>query len=53
MTKDWTGNTQAVMATLNASSHSLHEREKHDYYATPPKAVKLPLELESFNKNIW
>ena len=29
------------------------EREKHDYYATEPKAVELLLELESFNKNIW
>lgn len=28
------------------------EREEHDYYAIDPKAIKLLLELEPFNKNI-
>ena len=27
--------------------------EPNDYYATPPKAVELLLEQESFSKNIW
>lgn len=49
---DWTWNTQSVMATLNASSHSLWERETHDYYATPPKAVLQLLEREIFSHNI-
>jgi len=44
--KDWTGNTQAVMATLNASNHSEWERETNDYYATPEIAVKKLLEKE-------
>lgn len=51
--QDWRGNTQSVMATLNASNHSKKERQQHDYYATDPKAIKLLLELETFNKNIW
>lgn len=45
--------TQKTMATLNASSHSVNERAELDFYATPPKAVKMLLELEVFNKNIW
>lgn len=49
---DWTGNTQSVMATLNASNHSEGERAENDYYATNPKALKLLLELEEF-RNVW
>lgn len=36
---DWTGNKVSVYANLAASSHSEQEREKDDYYATPPKAL--------------
>jgi hypothetical protein len=36
MSKDWTGNKKTTFATLGASSHSDHERETHDYYATDP-----------------
>ena len=50
--KDWTGNTQSVMATLNASNHSEKERSKNDYYATPPLAVESLLEKEKFI-NVW
>lgn len=50
--KDWKGNTQSVMATLNASNHSDKERVENDYYATPPKAVEKLLEKEKFN-NVW
>jgi hypothetical protein len=50
--KDWLGNSKTVFTTLGASSHSKDEREQHDYYATDPKAVKMLLELETFNKNI-
>jgi len=53
MNEDWKGNTQSVMATLNASSHSDTDREQNDYYATPPKAVSQLLELETFQNNIW
>tara|TARA_Y100000034_G_scaffold133620_1_gene199622 strand:- start:28 stop:657 length:630 start_codon:yes stop_codon:yes gene_type:complete len=50
--KDWTGNTQSVMATLNASNHSNKDRAKNDYYATPKYAVEKLLEKESFT-NVW
>lgn len=50
--KDWTGNTQAVMATLNASSHSKEDREINDYYATPPLAVQQLLDRETFALDI-
>lgn len=53
MSKDWIWNTQSVMATLNASSHSKEEREKNDYYATPPEATRKLLDLEKFKKHIW
>ena len=51
--KDWTGNKKSVFASLGASSHSAEEREKHDYYATDPKAAKLLLGLEDFSSDIW
>ena len=51
--QDWTGNTQSVMATLNASNHSGGERADNDYYATPAKAVYGLLGVEQFSKNIW
>jgi len=50
--KDWTGDTQSVMATLNASNHSDKDRAKNDYYATPPLAVEKLLEKETFT-NVW
>ena len=50
--KDWNGNTQSVMATLNASNHSNKDRAKNDYYATPEYAVDKLLEKESFT-NVW
>lgn len=51
--KDWTGNDKTAFTTLGASNHSDFEREVNDYYATEPKAIKLLLELETFDKNIW
>lgn len=51
--KDWVGDTNSIFATLGASNHIEEEREKHDYYATDPKALELLLELEQFNHNIW
>ena len=53
MKKDWTGNKKSVYANLGASSHAEGERAELDYYATEPKALKLLLEIEHFNKNIW
>ena len=39
--------------TLGANNHVDVEREKDDFYATPPLAVKELMKLESFNKNVW
>ena len=47
-----------VFAPLGASSHSMDEREKDDYYATAPVAVekflnKLNEDNIFIGKNIW
>ena len=44
---------KSVFTPLEASNHSDGLREANDYYATDPKAVKLILEVEKFNKDIW
>jgi hypothetical protein len=51
--KDWTGNKKSIFTTLGASSHSDHEREKHDYYATEPRVIDELFEREKFSDNIW
>lgn len=53
MGKDWTGNMNSIYKTLGASNHTDKERQKHDYYATEPKAIDVLLEVETFNNNIW
>jgi hypothetical protein len=53
MNKDWTGNKKSVFTSIGASNHAAEEREKHDYYATEPKAVQLLLKLETFHQNVW
>lgn len=50
---DWTGNSKSVYATLAASNHSERERNKHDYYATDPKAIELLLAEEKFSPLVW
>ncbi len=50
---DWTGNKKSIYTTLGASNHVEEEREENDFYATEPKATKLLLENETFNKDIW
>ena len=50
--KDWTGNKKTTFTTLGASSHSEHERELNDYYATDPIAIDLLCEVEKFNEFI-
>lgn len=42
-----------VFTTLGASNHTIAEREKHDYYATEPKAMEMLLELETFSDKVW
>jgi len=51
--KDWTGNKKSTFATLGASSHSDHEREKNDYYATEPRVIGELLARETFSDFIW
>ena len=51
-TKDWTGNSKAIYSCHGASNHSDTELEVNDYYATPPSAVEMLLELENFSKSI-
>ena len=52
-TKDWVGNKNSIFKTLGATNHTNKERQKHDFYATEPKAMEILLEVERFNKNIW
>ena len=53
--KDWTGNKKSTFTTLGASSHSDHEREQHDYYATEPKAIDKLFNAIGFriSNSIW
>lgn len=44
--------SKRVFSILGASNHSSRERQKDDYYATDPIAMKLLLEQETFNHNI-
>lgn len=38
---------------MGASNHSTGERQKHDFYATEPKALELLLEEETFSPVVW
>ena len=51
--KDYTGNTNTAFRIIGATSHSDTERQANDYYATPPYAVELLLEQETFSHDIW
>lgn len=51
--KDWTGNSRSSHATMGSRNYALQERERHDYYATEPKALELLLDIETFNNNVW
>ena len=58
MKKDWTGNKKSTFTTLGASSHSQHEREQHDYYATSPATINPLIEAmtkhnEKIARRIW
>ena len=58
LTKDWIGNKKSTFVQLGASNHTDKEREKNDYYATDPHALKIFLnklkedKLE-LHKDIW
>lgn len=47
------GNSKSTWVCLGASNHVEHEREKHDYYATEPKAVEELLKVEDFSPCVW
>lgn len=51
--KDWTGNSKAIYSCHGASNHSETERETNDFYATPPVAAEMLLDLEDFSHDIW
>ena len=40
-------------ASLGASNLSITDRADYDFYATPPSAVEMLLEKESFSNKIW
>ena len=48
---DWKGNGSTIVC-LGAHNYSGYEREKHDYYATNPVAIKKLLEVENL-ENVW
>ena len=52
--KDWIGNKKSTFVTLGASNHVDHDRAKHDYYATDPKAINVLMSTdEEFEDLIW
>lgn len=51
--KDETNSTFNTFITLGANNHTDVIREKDDFYATPPLAVRELIKLECFNTNIW
>lgn len=51
--KDWTGNKRTIFSTLGASSHSEHDREENDYYATDPSTIDALFKVENFGDTIW
>jgi hypothetical protein len=53
MSKDWTGNSNAVFVCNGDSSHSDVDRPELDYYATPPEMAEELLKLEPDLNNIW
>lgn len=56
--KNWNGNSKSIYVTMGASNHTNKEREKDDYYATDPNALRILLDkLENdgitLHKDIW
>lgn len=52
--KDWTGNKKSTFTTLGSSSHSAHERQINDYYATEPRVINELFSIECFtDKPVW
>lgn len=53
MSKDWTGNGKTAYTIIGASNHTDKEREKHDYYATNPKALELFVPKFNLRHKVW
>lgn len=51
--RDYTGNSKTVFSIIGASNHCAGERQSEDFYATPPHAVGMLLNLEPFSHRIW
>ena len=47
------GNKKSTFRCLGTSTHTNHDRQQDDYYATDPIAAKLLLEVEPELNNIW
>ncbi|MBE9561782.1 MAG: NAD(P)-dependent oxidoreductase [Proteobacteria bacterium] len=45
-------NTRSTFATLGASNHVEHTRQKEDFYATDPKAIDILLSVEKFKRMV-
>lgn len=43
----------APIRALGASMYSRHQRQPEDFYATDPRAVRMLLELETFDRRVW
>ena len=52
MAKDWKGNIQSIHICMGSRNYAIQERQSQDFYATNPKALKLLLEIEYFDKII-
>lgn len=53
MSKDWTGNGKTAYTIIGASNHTDKEREKHDFYATDPKALELFVPKFNLHHKVW
>ena len=50
--KDWNGNKTSYVSCNGFANNREYDREKHDYYATEPRATELLLTLDDFS-NVW
>lgn len=47
------GNSRTITTQMGARNYARTDREVNDFYATPPDAVRLLLDRESFAPNVW
>ena len=51
--KDWIGNGNTAIGVLGQTFNPDNVREDNDFYATPPLATELLLELEELSHDVW